>query len=160
MLPQSLRHTDCNAVVHDSAVDTPLNKDYTMKLHTLLFVSVLLAGCSQAPGNLGDTKASNAGDAKPSAAETAATVSETPTTADQAAATKAAATGTIEAVDTAAGKITIAHGPVAELQWPAMTMNFKATPAQAASVQVGQKVRFEFEFKGADATITRIALAE
>lgn len=131
-----------------------------MKMRTLLLVTVLLAGCSQPPGNPGDTKASNAGDAKPSAAEPAATVGETPATADQAAATKASATGTVEAVDAAAGKITIAHGPVAELKWPAMTMNFKATPAQAASVQVGQKVRFEFEFKSMDATITRIALAE
>lgn len=127
-----------------------------MKMHTLLFATVLLAGCSQAPSNADDTKAASTEDAKTPAAEPTPMASETPAMATEAAAKKASATGTIEAVDAAAGKITIAHGPVAELQWPAMTMGFKATPEQVASVQVGQKVQFEFESKGMDSTITQI----
>jgi len=119
-----------------------------MKMHTLLFAAILLAGCSQAPGNADDTKAA--------AAEPAPMATETPAMATEAAAKKASATGTVEAVDTAAGKITIAHGPVDALQWPAMTMAFKATPEQLASVQTGQKVQFEFESKGMDSTITQI----
>ncbi|HBN9180240.1 TPA: copper-binding protein [Pseudomonas aeruginosa] len=59
-------------------------------------------------------------------------------------------------VDTGAGKITIAHGPVEALKWPAMTMAFKASPEQLASVKAGQQVEFEFEAKGMDSTITRI----
>lgn len=72
----------------------------------------------------------------------------------------ASATGTVEAVDAAAGKITIAHGPIEALHWPAMTMAFKATPAQVASVQTVQKVDFEFASHGMDATITQITPAK
>ncbi|HDS1139258.1 TPA: copper-binding protein [Stenotrophomonas maltophilia] len=75
---------------------------------------------------------------------------------DAQAATMALAMGTVESVDAAAGKITIAHGPVEALTWPAMTMAFKASPEQLASAKPGQKVEFEFESKGADNTMTRI----
>ena len=77
--------------------------------------------------------------------------------APEKAATTASASGTIEAVDAAAKTVTIAHGPVEALKWPAMTMGFKATPEQIASVQAGQKVQFEFESQGMDATITQIS---
>lgn len=128
-----------------------------MKMHALLFATAFLAGCSQAPGNSEDIKAAGTEEAKQSAAEPAPMASEAPAMADEAtAATKASATGTVEAIDAVAGKITIAHGPVDALKWPAMTMGFKATPEQAASVQAGQKVQFEFESKGMDATITQI----
>ena len=81
-----------------------------------------------------------------------------PATGDMAQPAKvASATGTVEAVDAAVGKITIAHGPVEALGWPAMTMGFKATPEQIASVQAGQKVRFEFQAQGMEATIITIA---
>ena len=36
------------------------------------------------------------------------------------------ASGKVEAVDATAGTVTIAHGPVDALKWPAMTMTFKA----------------------------------
>ncbi|MGH8062274.1 MAG: copper-binding protein [Pseudoxanthomonas sp.] len=128
-----------------------------MKMHTLLFAAVLLAGCSQAPSNADDTNAASTEDAKMPAAEPAPMASEPPAVATEAAAaTKASATGTVEAVDATAGKITIAHEPVDALKWPAMTMGFKATPEQIASVQAGQKVQFEFESQGMDATITQI----
>ena len=77
--------------------------------------------------------------------------------APEKAATTASASGTIEAVDAAAKTVTIAHGPVEALKWPAMTMGFKATPEQIASVQAGQKVQFEFESQGMDSTITQIS---
>lgn len=81
----------------------------------------------------------------------------TPATADASAAgTSATATGTVDGTDAAAGTITISHGPVAALNWPAMTMGFKANPEQVASVKAGQKVSFEFTSKGMDATITSI----
>jgi Cu(I)/Ag(I) efflux system protein CusF len=69
---------------------------------------------------------------------------------------KGSATGTITALDPAASKVTIDHGPVPELQWPAMNMGFGATPAQVAQLQVGQRVEFSFEMAGNQATITRV----
>lgn len=69
----------------------------------------------------------------------------------------ATAIGTIKAIDAKSGKITLAHGPVPELDWPAMTMAFKATPEQIANAKVDQKVQFEFEAQGMDATITKIS---
>ena len=53
------------------------------------------------------------------------------------------AEGTVTEV--ADGRITISHGPVAELGWPAMTMSFAVLPADLApSVSVGDRVRFGF----------------
>ncbi len=69
---------------------------------------------------------------------------------------KGSATGTITALDPATSKVTIDHGPVPELQWPAMNMGFGATPAQVAQLEVGQRVDFDFEMAGKQATITRV----
>lgn len=67
------------------------------------------------------------------------------------------ATGMITALDPATSTITIDHGPVAELQWPAMNMGFGATPAQLAQLHVGQRVEFDFKMAGSQATTIRIA---
>jgi Cu(I)/Ag(I) efflux system periplasmic protein CusF len=142
--------------IQQSNLSHPKEKEHTMKMPSLLFAIALLAGCSQAPGNAGDSDTSGTGNAP--AAEPAPMANASPAMAT--AAKQASATGTVEAVDTAAGKITIAHGAVEALQWPAMTMGFKATPEQAASVQVGQQVQFEFESQGMDATITQITPVE
>jgi Cu(I)/Ag(I) efflux system periplasmic protein CusF len=37
-------------------------------------------------------------------------------------------TGVITEIDAAGGHLTIKHGPIASLGWPAMTMGFKAKP--------------------------------
>ena len=53
------------------------------------------------------------------------------------------AEGTVTEV--ADGRITISHGPVAELGWPAMTMSFAVPSADLAQgVSVGDRVRFGF----------------
>lgn len=85
---------------------------------------------------------------------------ETAHPADHASGKAASASGTVESVDKEAGEITIAHGAVKEVDWPAMTMAFKATPEQIASVRAGQKVDFQFEAKGMEATITSISPAK
>ncbi|PTQ76769.1 Cu(I)/Ag(I) efflux system membrane fusion protein [Nitrosomonas oligotropha] len=52
--------------------------------------------------------------------------------------------GTINAMDFAHATITLAHGPIASLQWPAMTMDFRVfDPALLRSLKPGQKVAFE-----------------
>ena len=53
--------------------------------------------------------------------------------------------GTVEEVDGKTGTVSLSHGPIASLKWPAMTMEFKA--ANAALLQdlkPGTKVAFEF----------------
>lgn len=131
-----------------------------MKLTFFIPALVLLLGaCSQAPSG----SATQSADSTPMpAAEHAAMADpEKPASGEMEQPGKtASATGTIESVDATAGKITIAHGPVEALDWSAMTMGFKATPEQIASVQAGQKVRFEFQAQGMEATITTIESAE
>lgn len=119
-----------------------------------VLATLLLAACSQTPGN----EAATTNDMAMPAAEHAAMATPPKATADAMAQTAktASASGTVESVDAGAGKITLAHGPVDTLGWPAMTMGFKATPEQIASVQPGQSVRFEFTAEGMAATITRI----
>jgi Cu(I)/Ag(I) efflux system membrane fusion protein len=53
------------------------------------------------------------------------------------------AEGTVESVD--ADSITISHGPVPALKWPAMTMGFGKADAKAFSgLKPGDRIRFEF----------------
>lgn len=85
------------------------------------------------------------------AAPAARTDSAPPSTA-----TSASATGVVESVDPAAKTVTIAHGPVAVLQWPAMTMTFKAPDADLGAIKPGDQVRFDFVSSGMDATITML----
>lgn len=129
-----------------------------MKIQIALFAAALLAGCSQQPGNADGNKTASAEDMQMSSAEHMKMEDgPMPMQPEAPMATTASAMGTVKSIDTASGKITIDHGAVASLQWPAMTMGFKATPDQLASVQAGQKVEFEFVSKGMDATITRIS---
>ena len=53
--------------------------------------------------------------------------------------------GTVKTVDSAKGAVTIAHGPVKSLNWPAMTMDFEVRDnAKLAALKPGQKIEFEF----------------
>ncbi|MBC5765953.1 efflux RND transporter periplasmic adaptor subunit [Ramlibacter albus] len=60
------------------------------------------------------------------------------------------ASGTVEAVDAKAGTVTLNHGPVPTLKWPAMTMEFKvANSGLLAHLQPKAKVNVEFVERGA-----------
>jgi len=53
--------------------------------------------------------------------------------------------GTVESVDLKAGAITLSHGPVASLKWPAMSMEFTlANASLAQKLKPGDRVAFEF----------------
>ena len=66
-------------------------------------------------------------------------------------------TGVVEAVDTAKGTVTIKHQAIASIQWPAMTMTFKADPPSLLKdVKVGEKVNFTLHPEGANSTVTAI----
>ena len=61
------------------------------------------------------------------------------------------------AVNAEAGTITIDHGPVAAVEWPAMTMAFQADEALRRQVAVGDKVAFNFEMSDGGSKITSIS---
>lgn len=122
----------------------------------------LLAGCAEEPGNAETAATPMAGaDAQSMGMSEADHQAMGMATGDAAAAgTTAEASGTVESVDPATGKIVIVHGPVEALKWPAMTMGFTATPEQISAVKAGQEVNFEFLSQGANNTITSITPAQ
>jgi RND family efflux transporter MFP subunit len=55
------------------------------------------------------------------------------------------AEGRVQEVNTQKGRVTVAHGPVPSLKWPAMTMDFQVDdPSALTALKPGQKIRFEF----------------
>lgn len=67
------------------------------------------------------------------------------------------ATGVIKSVDRPKGKVTVAHGPVASLRWPPMTMAFAVQDrALLDKLSAERKVEFEFVQQGKEYVITRV----
>lgn len=67
------------------------------------------------------------------------------------------ASGKVTKVDKEKGSVTIAHGPVASMNWPSMTMTFKAKDkAMLDKVKNGDQVEFSFLESGREHTITEI----
>ena len=68
--------------------------------------------------------------------------------------------GEVRKVDKSAGKITVKHGEIKNLDMPPMTMVFVAgDPAMLEKVKQGDKVRFRAADKGGQLTITAIQTA-
>lgn len=59
-----------------------------------------------------------------------------------------AAQGRVTAIDVRQGMVTLAHGPVPGLHWPAMTMGFSVNAEAVRSLKPGAEVRFEFVESG------------
>jgi len=69
--------------------------------------------------------------------------------------------GEVRKVDKAAQKITIKHGPLKNLDMPAMTMVFKVKdPAMLDKIKPGDKVKFQAENVGGALTVVQIATAK
>jgi Cu/Ag efflux protein CusF len=67
------------------------------------------------------------------------------------------AEGTVRKLDPANGKLTLRHGPIANLDMPAMTMVFRVQPPDLMNgLRVGDSVRFHAELEGGVYTVTRI----
>jgi Cu(I)/Ag(I) efflux system membrane fusion protein len=65
--------------------------------------------------------------------------------------------GTIEELDVSAGKLTIDHGPIASLNWPAMKMDFKAKEgALLRGLKPGQRIEFDFSEQSGEYVIERL----
>lgn len=118
-----------------------------MKLHmtTVLALTAALAACGS------KTETNQA------AAESNAMAGDMGNMAMSPTAKMAKATGKVTAIDKSAGTITLDHGPIAEANWPAMTMAFKAPPTLIDSVKVGDEVNFELKLDGNAGEITAIS---
>ncbi|KRB79003.1 MULTISPECIES: copper-binding protein [Sphingomonadaceae] len=126
-----------------------------MKVHALsiLALTAALAAC----GSKTETnEAAATNTAAPAATETNAMAGDMDNMAMSPTAKMAKGTGKVTAVDKAAGTITLDHGPIAEANWPAMTMAFKAAPALIDSVKVGDEVNFELKLDGNAGEVTAI----
>lgn len=65
--------------------------------------------------------------------------------------------GEVRKVDKAQGKLTLRHGPIANLDMPAMTMVFRvADPALLDNLQPGDKVRFTADKVNGAITVTAL----
>lgn len=69
--------------------------------------------------------------------------------------------GDVQKVDAAAGKITLRHGPIPELEMGDMSMVYTAKdPAMLKGIKAGDKVRFEPAEVGGKYTVTKIEKAK
>ena len=67
------------------------------------------------------------------------------------------ADGEVRKVDKEAGKVTLRHGPIANLAMPGMTMVFKvASPKMLEGLKDGDKVRFTADRVNGAITVTTI----
>ncbi|HEY4072905.1 MAG TPA: copper-binding protein [Herbaspirillum sp.] len=67
------------------------------------------------------------------------------------------ATGTVKAVDRTKGTVTIAHGPVQSLNWPAMTMTFMVKDKMFFDkLVVAKNVTIDFKQQNADYVVTAV----
>lgn len=65
--------------------------------------------------------------------------------------------GEVKKVDKPAGKITIKHGPLRNLDMPGMTMVFKVNnPAMLDTVKIGDKINFVAEKVNSSLTLTQL----
>ncbi|AIY39466.1 putative Co/Zn/Cd efflux system membrane fusion protein [Collimonas arenae] len=67
------------------------------------------------------------------------------------------ATGVVKAVDSTKGTVTLAHGPINTLKWPAMTMTFMVNDKMLFDkLAVDKKVNVEIRQQGANYVVTAV----
>lgn len=70
-------------------------------------------------------------------------------------------TGEVRKVDKGAGKVTIKHGPLENLDMPAMTMVFRVKdPAMLDRVKAGDRIRFDADMIGGQVTVIKLEPAK
>lgn len=70
---------------------------------------------------------------------------------------KHSAEAVVESVDAGQGKVTLAHGPVKSLGWPAMTMGFTVKDkALLDRLRVGEKVNVQFKKQMSEYVVTDV----
>ncbi len=107
----------------------------TLTMAVLVAVSISLSGCEQ---------------------KTGAPKAEASRAAVPVAGKSGKATGTVTAIDAAAGTITLDHGAIPGVGWPPMKMGFSAKPDLLAGIAVGDKVDFDVTVTGSGGQVTAI----
>jgi Cu/Ag efflux protein CusF len=70
----------------------------------------------------------------------------------------ATGTGTVTALNAKGHKVTFDHGPMPEINWPAMKMEFPVAPSvDLSKVKTGDKVRFTLSGSGKSYTVQSIS---
>jgi Cu/Ag efflux protein CusF len=70
-------------------------------------------------------------------------------------------TGTVTAVSGANRKITLDHGPIPAIQWPAMKMEFAVAPSvDLGNIKTGDKVNFTLKGSGNTYTVQSVSPAK
>jgi Cu/Ag efflux protein CusF len=83
--------------------------------------------------------------------------SRAPAVASSDAAATGLSEGTVRRVNSGAGTVTIAHGPLANLDMPPMTMTFRASgDASLEGLSTGDKVRFAADKDGDEFVVNAI----
>ena len=109
-----------------------------MKFGGALALSLLLAACGeQQNAGVENRQVSAAGPAAPQAGEIYS------------------GAGQVKAIK--GDQVTISHGPIEGIGWPAMTMTFTAGPSQLLGLGQGDEVAFSFRQQGSRSVITSIA---
>ena len=123
---------------------------------TLLAAPLALAACGS--GDKAPEPAETMMSEQAPTGENAAMPSDMPMEESAAAGKIGSGTGSVTEVDQTAGKITIDHGPIEAVGWPAMTMAFSADKESLNKVKVGDRVKFEFRTtEGGGGELTAIA---
>jgi Cu/Ag efflux protein CusF len=69
--------------------------------------------------------------------------------------------GEVKKVDKSAGKVTIKHGPLANLDMPPMTMVFRVKdPSMLDQLKAGENIQFKAERIEGNYTVTEVKLAK
>ncbi len=69
--------------------------------------------------------------------------------------------GTVKKIDEAAGKLTIDHGAIKNLDMDAMSMVFKAgDPAMLKGLKAGDKIKFDADRVNGQITVTKLQKAK
>jgi Cu/Ag efflux protein CusF len=69
--------------------------------------------------------------------------------------------GTVTAVNVANRKVTLDHGPIPDINWPAMKMEFATEPSiDLSKVKPGDKVRFTLSGSGNSYTVQSLSPAQ
>lgn len=112
-----------------------------MLKNLVLTAALLSAACSPPSGNVAQSTAADQTDPAAPAAQNA------PITA----------TGTVTAINASAGTISINHGAIAAINWPAMEMQFTAEdPSILQDLAVGDRVQFELKSAAESTIVTAV----
>jgi Cu(I)/Ag(I) efflux system protein CusF len=127
----------------------PTSKKAFRLPHANVLTCALLIGISPLPLSFGELRAQGQPKMK-----------QMPSTGDAKQGTTASGTGTVTAVNAASRKITFDHGPIPQIKWPAMKMEFPVAPSvDLSKVKTGDKVNFTLSGSGSSYTVQSVSVA-